>query len=164
MLENRFLYWMDFIYSFFLKIGSNLQSVFLLYMRLTWGHQLLLAGMDKLDHIKDTAIFFTKLNIPYPLFHAYSVGWFETIGGLFFILGFASRVISIPVIIIMFTALTTAHIEPLEQFKFLTDPHTLVAQAPYPFLVTALLVFIFGPGRISLDALIKRWIEKQPKY
>jgi uncharacterized membrane protein YphA (DoxX/SURF4 family) len=39
-----------------------------------------------------------------------------------------------------------------------------VSQNPYPFLITTLLVFIFGPGRISLDAWIKRWVSHQPRY
>jgi hypothetical protein len=26
---------------------------------------------------------------------------------------------------------------------------------PFPFLVTALMVFVFGPGRFSVDALLK---------
>lgn len=151
-------------YGFFLTIGSNLQSLLLLYMRLTWGHQFLLAGLGKLHDIPGTVKFFTTLNIPYPLFHAYEVGIFEAVGGALLILGFASRLITIPLIIIMLTALSTAHAEYLANLKFVTDPQMLVIQKPYPFLITALMVFAFGPGRISLDAWIKRWAGHQPKY
>jgi putative oxidoreductase len=164
MLSNPFLYWMDRIYGFFIKIGSNLQSLFLLFMRLTWGHQLLLTGVDKLRDIPGTVKLFTELHIPSPLFHAYEVGILEAVGGILLMIGFASRIISIPLIFLMVSALSLAHKEHLSNFKFIIDPHLLVAQEPYPFLITALLVFIFGPGRISLDAWIKRWVGHQPKY
>lgn len=164
MLANPFLYWVDKFYSFFIKIGSNLQSLFLLYMRATWGHQILLAGVNKLKDIPGTAAVFAKLNIPSPLFHAYEVGIVEAVGGILFIIGFASRLTAIPLIILLMTALTTAHGEALQNLNFLSDPHILVIQAPYPYLITAFLVLLFGPGRISLDAWIKRWLSFQPKY
>ncbi len=164
MLANPFLRWIDRIYGLFINVGSNLQSIFLLYMRLTWGHQFFLAGIAKLTDIGDTVQLFTKLDIPSPLFHAYQVGILETLGGILLFIGLASRLIAIPLIILMLTALSTAHAEYLANFRFLTDPHILVIQQPYPFLITALLVFIFGPGRISLDAYIKHWLTKQPTY
>jgi putative oxidoreductase len=164
MLANPFLYWMDKIYGIFLKIGSTLQSLLLLYLRLTWGHQLLLTGLAKLHDITQTVTLFTKLNIPSPDFHAYEVGWIETIGGACLILGFASRIITIPLIFLMIAALGLVHTEALVNLKFITTPHLLLAQEPYPYLLTSLFVFAFGPGRISLDAWIKRWLSHQPKY
>lgn len=164
MLANPFLYWVDKFYGLFIKAGSNLQSIFLLYMRATWGHQLLLTGVDKLKDIPGTVKIFTTLNIPSPLFHAYEVGIVEAVGGILFMIGFASRITAIPLIILMLTALSTAHAEALKNLNFVADPHTLVIQAPYPFLITAILVLLFGPGRISLDAWIKRWVNHQPKY
>lgn len=164
MLENRFLYWMDKLYGFFIKIGSNLQSLFLLYMRLTWGHQFLLAGADKLKNLPSTAEFFSHLGILHPEFHAYEVGLLEATGGILLMIGFASRLISIPLILILVTALSTAHAEHINNFRFLLDPKTLAGQNPYPFLITTLLVLTFGPGRISIDAWIKRWLGHQPRY
>lgn len=164
MLENRFLYWMDKIYGFIVKIGSNIQSLFLLYMRLTWGHQFLLIGVEKLKDISKTVEFFDKLGIPYSYFHAHSVAFFETVGGILLMIGFASRLASIPLIIILLTALSTAHSHVLTNFKFILDPKSLVGENPYPFLITTLMVFCFGPGRIAIDAWIKRWVDHQPKY
>lgn len=143
MLANPFLYWMNFFYGWFVALGSNLQSIFLLYMRLTWGHQFFLNGAFK---------------------HEGMLGGFELIGGICLILGLASRLVSIPLIITTITLLTTEHAESLAGFQFILAPHVLVQQEPYPYLITALLVFIFGPGRVSLDAWIKRWVSHQPKY
>ena len=68
MLSNPFLYWVDKIYGFFIKIGSNLQSLFLLYMRITWGHQLFLAGLHKLNDIPGTVPLFHQARDPIPPF------------------------------------------------------------------------------------------------
>jgi len=155
---------MEMFYGFFVKIGSNLQSVLLLYVRLTWGHQLFLTGLDKLKNIENVVQLFSKLHIPAPTFHAYEVGIFEMVGGILLVLGFASRIITIPLIVIMISALSLAHAEALAGFQFVISPQTLVLQTPYPFLFTALMVFIFGPGRVSLDAWLKRWISHQPRF
>lgn len=164
MLTNPFLHWIDLIYSFILKIGSNLQSLFLLYMRLTWGHQFIITGVNKLKDIEGTVTFFIKLGIPAPYFHAYEVGIVESVCGILILVGFASRLAAIPLIIVMFTALSTAHLDALADLKFLADPHILVLERPYPYLITSLLVLIFGPGRIAIDAWIKRWVDNQPRY
>ncbi|MCI0617278.1 DoxX family protein, partial [bacterium] len=119
-------------------------------MRLTWGHQFFLIGTGKLQNISKTIEFFDQLGIPYSHFHAYEVALFETIGGILLIVGFASRLISIPLTIILITALSTAHADALSNFKFILDPKSLVGENPYPFLITTLMVFCFGPGRISI--------------
>jgi putative oxidoreductase len=152
------------IYGFLIKIGSNLQSLFLFYMRLTWGPQLILTGLGKLQGIEKTAAYFASLHISHPLFNAYLVGWVEFLGGLCLTLGFASRLAAIPLIILLLTALGTAHAQDISHFRFLFEPDTLVKQTPYPFLITCLMVFVFGPGRLSIDAWLKRWSEKRPKY
>ncbi len=152
------------IYGFIIKVGSNLQSLFLLYMRLTWGLILIVSGIGKLHAIEKTAAYFTTLHISHPYFNAYLVGWVEFLGGICLTIGFASRLAAIPLIFLLVTALGTAHAGNISHFRFLFDPLTLVNQTPYPFLITCLMVFVFGPGRLSIDAWLKRWSEKRPKY
>lgn len=164
MYINPTLRFFERVYHFLLSFGGNLQSIFLFWMRLTWGREFYLSGMGKLQAIEKTTIFFTSLNIPKPLFHAYLVGGIEAIGGFLLIIGFASRLISIPLALIMFAAFSVAHSQVFIDFHFVKEPLSLVAEAPYPFLITSLLVLLFGPGRISVDAFIKRWAERQPKF
>ena len=152
------------IYGWIVSLGSNLQSLFLLWMRLTWGHQFILAGLNKLSNIDLTIQFFTSLGIISPEFHAFLVAYLEVIGGILLILGLGSRFIAIPLTMIMITALSTAHAHMLNNFQFLTNPSSLVAEAPYPFLITSLMILVFGPGRISIDAWINRWVHRQPTY
>jgi len=161
---NPYLHAIEKIYGFLIKVGSNLQSLFLLYMRITWGHRFVLNGLGKLQAIEKTADYFASLHISHSLFNAYLVGSIEFIGGLCILFGFASRLAAIPLVIIMLAALSTAHASEISHFKFLFDPATLGKQPPYPFLITCLMVFIFGPGRISIDAWLKRWSEKRRKY
>lgn len=164
MLENRFLHSIDKLYGYLIKIGSNLHSVFLLYMRVIWGHQLFLSGIFKLGHIDQIAQFFASLNIGAPLVNAYAVAIFETVCGILFFFGFATRLAAIPVFVIMLTALATHHAPMLSDLKFLFQPMVLLHQEPYPFLLTSLILFVFGPGRVSLDAWVKRWADRQPRY
>lgn len=162
--ENKFLRIVDRMYGWLVRIGSNLQSVFLLYMRLVWGHQLFIHGIEKLGHTDTVIQFFTTLNVPHSELTAYAVAIIETGGGLCLFLGLMSRLAAIPVMIVMISALSLAHSDAFIQWRFLVEPAMLVQQAPYPFLLTALLVFIFGPGRISLDAWLKRWANARAKY
>lgn len=162
--ENKFLALLDRIYGLFIGIGSNLQSVFLLYMRIVWGHQLFLHGIQKFNHTETVIQFFSILSVPMPEFTAHLVAIIEIVGGLFIFIGFMSRLAAIPVFIVMGSALSLAHSEAFIEWRFLAEPTMLVQQAPYPFLITALLVFIFGPGRVSIDAWLKRWSQRQAKY
>lgn len=164
VFENKFLRAIDSIYGFFIKLGSNLQSVFLLYMRLMWGHQLFIHGIQKFSHTETVIQFFGNLNLYHPGAAAYIVAFFETVCGFCLFFGFMSRIAAFPIIFIMISALSLAHSEAILEWRFLLDPLKLVQQEPYPFLITALMVFIFGPGRVSVDAWLKRWSQKQPKY
>jgi len=164
VFENRLLRILDWICSKAISFGSNFQSLFLLYMRAVWGHQFFITGVAKLSDIDAVAQFFTTLNISDPLFVAYVVAICETIGGICLFFGFASRFVAIPLIAIMVSALSLAHSDAFVELRFLFEPSLLVHQAPYPFLLTSLLVLIFGPGRISIDAWIKRWASHQAKY
>jgi putative oxidoreductase len=134
-------------------------------MRLTWGHQFILAGEGKLANIPKVIQYFTSLGLSFPTFQAYLTGYIELIGGLFMLLGFCSRPTGLILTLLMMKALSSpAHVSIFYEFRFLFEPSLLVRQAPYPFLITSLLLFIFGPGRISVDAWIKRWADRQPKY
>lgn len=160
MYDSKILALFDWIYRGIFYVSSNLKNLFLLWMRLTWGHQFILAGLKKISNIEGTTQFFASYNIWWPKFHAYFVGYTELIGGGLLILGLLSRLISIPLAIFMIVALGIVHGDALSGWRFITEPHTLVHEWPYPYLITCLLVFFFGPGRLSLDAWIKPKMEK----
>jgi putative oxidoreductase len=137
----------------YLIIGvSSLQSVFLLVIRLYWGWQFFQTGLGKLMHIDKIIGFFQSLGIPLPALNAYLAGTTECLGGLCLFLGLASRLITIPLIFIMIIAYATAEREALQ--SLFTDPDKFTSADPFLFLLTAVIVFLFGPGWISVDGLL----------
>jgi putative oxidoreductase len=66
--------------------------------------------------------------------------------------------VAIPVAFTMIVAYITAVYEALT--GIFSDPDKFVAAAEFPFLLAALLVLAFGPGAISIDALIKRFAAR----
>lgn len=159
MYRNSFLNFFSKIYSWWIRFCNRFQGLFLFLLRLTWGLQFMKFGWSKLSHPSATAEFFANLHIPSPLFHAYLVGFFEWFGGLCLVLGFASRIFSIPLIIIMLTAYSTAHVDIFYNWQFLKNPTIIAAQRPFAYLITSALILFFGPGKISLDRWIKRWLK-----
>jgi len=140
------------LHSLFERAVSHLQSPLLLAVRLYWGWQFFQTGLGKLMHIPKIINFFTSLGIPFPAFNAYFVGSLECVGGTLLFLGLGSRIIALPLTFNMLVAYITADREAL--FSIFSDPGKFYAADPYTFLFAALLVLIFGPGKISVDSAI----------
>jgi putative oxidoreductase len=147
------------LYHGYTSIGDSLQSLLLLVLRLYWGFAFFLAGFGKIQNIEPTVDFFGTLGIPFPEFMAPFVAWMEAVGGICLLVGFASRVVALPLAIIMIVALFTAHSEAtLGVFQ---DPQRFINQTAFNFLLTTLIVFCFGPGKISVDYLLERSFSRK---
>lgn len=133
---------------------DRLQSPLLLALRLLFGWQLFQTGLGKLHNIERFTGFLTNLGIPMPAANAWFVASLECAGGLLLVLGLFSRLISIPLTINFIVAFLTADHDAV--VNFFKDQDAFVSAAPFLYLLTALLILAFGPGRISLDALIAR--------
>jgi putative oxidoreductase len=149
-------------YGVLVGLAGYLQAPLLLALRVFFFWQLFLTGKGKLLNIGRTAEFFGSLNIPMPLFNAYLAGATECFGGLLLVIGLASRLVAIPVAFTMFVAFLTADYEALT--SVFSDPDKFVAAAPFPFLLASLIVLAFGPGALSIDALIKRFAARETRY
>ena len=134
------------------KIGQLLQSPLLLVIRLYWSYQLILTGHGKLAHLDKTAHFFASLGIPAPRLNAICASSTECIGGALLLIGLWSRFAAGAIICVMCTALWTAEHDAV--VKIFSDPDKFLGTDPFLFLYAAVLVFAFGPGRISVDAMI----------
>lgn len=155
---------MSFFENFFrglVHVGSSLHSYFLLAVRLFWGYLFFQTGKGKLLNIDDVAQFFASLNIPWPKLNAYLSGTTECIGGLCLIFGLASRLVSLPLMFLLATAYATAHKDALQTFFENQTP--LLTAAPATFFMAALIIFVFGPGRFSLDRLIENHYSHKTK-
>jgi putative oxidoreductase len=142
----------DKYYRRLIRLASNLQSPFLLAVRLYWGWQFMQTGLGKLTDIGKVANFFTTLGIPAPALNAYLISMLEFGGGLLLIVGLGSRLIALPLAIDMLVAYIAADREAL--FSVISNPDRFTEAAPYNFLIASLLVLIFGPGKVSVDALL----------
>jgi len=129
-------------------------SPLLLVFRLYWGYLFFQGGVHKLQNMPETIHFFTEQHIWMPTFNAYLVAIVESAGGLLLMAGLYARLVCLPLTIILIVAYATAHHSVFDQF--LSHPENIIAQSPWNFLVTTLMVLGFGPGIFSIDALLNR--------
>jgi putative oxidoreductase len=147
-------------YGLLVAFANLLQSPFLLALRVYFFWQLFQTGEGKLSNIGKVIGFFRSLGIPAPHVNAYFVSCLECFGGLLLIVGLASRPIALMITCSMSVAYISADLEAVA--SIFSDPDKFAKADPFPFLMASLIVLIFGPGLISIDAFLKRVIgEKQ---
>lgn len=134
-------------------VADFFQSPLLLAVRLYWGWQFAQTGWGKLTHLDRTAGFFASLDIPLPKVNAVLAGGTECLGGALLALGLFARPAAVPLIGTMLVAYWTADHDALVAIT--SDPDKFVTATPFLFLLASLLVLVFGPGRLSLDELLK---------
>jgi putative oxidoreductase len=143
-------------YELFVTVANFLQAPLLLVLRVYFFWQLYLTGKGKLSNIGKVIDFFTSLGIPAPTLNAYFVSSLECFGGLLLIIGLASRPIAFMIVISMCVAYLTADLQAVQ--SIFSDYDKFVKADPFPFLFTALIILAFGPGLLSIDAILKRAI------
>lgn len=161
MAVSRFLSFVAGVAAKLDAIGLALQPALLLGVRFYWGWQFFVTGKGKLMNIARTAEFFGSLHIPLPTVNAYFVGGLECFGGLLLLVGLTSRPVAALLGVNMIVAYLTAHRDSV--FNLWNDSDNFVTQAPFLFLLASLIVFCFGPGAWSVDAVLgKRTSRRRP--
>jgi putative oxidoreductase len=144
------------LYNLLIAAASWLQSPFLLLVRLYWGFQMMQTGWGKLHSLAKVTDYFTSLGVPLPAVITPCIVTLEFAGGILIMLGLGSRLFALLLTGDMLVAYFLGDRAAL--FSIFSDPDKFYAAAPYTFLIAFLIVLIFGPGRISVDALLaKRW-------
>lgn len=136
--------------TFLTRLGAGLQAPLLLVLRLHWGWAFVQTGWGKLMHLDRTAEFFVSLDIPLRKLNALMAGGTECLGGALLLVGLYARFATPALIFCMGVAYATAEREALT--AIVSDPEKFTGAAPFPFLLASLIVFAFGPGKLSLDA------------
>lgn len=97
---------------------------------------------------------FEKIGFENPEFWALFVATFEIVCGVLVLIGFLIRIASIPLLIIMFTALITTKVPILLEKGFWQMAH----DSRTDFAMAMLLIFliIYGAGRFSADERLKK--------
>ena len=115
-----------------------------------------LTGKGKLLDLEKPTQFFQCLGIPFCHEQAILADATECVGGLLLLLELALRLISIPLMILLTVAYLTADMDKLRIFS---DPDKFLAADE--FLLVVVLVFVFGPGKLSLGWLFARKLVPQ---
>jgi len=146
-------------YELLVTCANYLQSPLLLAIRVYFFWQLFLSGKGKLENIEKVTQFFAGLGIPLPDLNARFVGALECFGSLFIIAGLFSRPIALMVFISMCVAYLTADMEAVSQI--ISDPDKFIKADPFVYWLAALIILAFGPGLLSLDALLKNLLRRR---
>ena len=149
-------------YEALVKTASSFQSVFLLAIRLYWGWQFAQTGWGKLQHIPKVTGFFMSLGIPAPGFSALAISWLEFVGGIALALGFGSRFWGLLLAGDMFVAYLTSGRQNL--LAIFSDPGKFYGHDAYTFFFASMLILVFGPGRLSVDVVLKRVLPAEKQY
>jgi putative oxidoreductase len=111
-------------------------------------------AMMKLGNIDSIAGWFGQMGLPFPTLNAYLATGTEVLAFILLPLGLATRFISIPLMFTMLVAIFTVHIG--NGF----DAGNNGFEIPLYYLIMLLYLFINGAGKISIDNLVSKRVNK----
>jgi putative oxidoreductase len=127
------------------NILQNFQSLSLLLARLAMAYGFYEPAMNKWKDIDGIATWFGTMGIPYPTINAYMAASTEALGVVLLTIGLFTRLISVPLMVVMMVAIMTVH---------LAHGFSAGANGFEIPLYYMLFLFIFashGAGRFSVD-------------
>lgn len=127
---------------------NNLQSFFLLLARLVLAYGFYEPALMKWNDVNSVAAWFSTLGIPFSTLSAYLASTAELLGVVLLAIGLFTRIVSIPLIIVMIVAIFTVHIG--NGFSVANNGFEI----PLYYLLFLGLLSSFGAGRFSIDSLV----------
>jgi putative oxidoreductase len=141
-------------------MSTNLQLLFgptggprsVLLVRIAVGLIFFTQGILKYIDPNMGVVRFTRIGFPHPYFTAHFVGTFEILCGILLLVGLWTRVVSIPLFIVITTAIATTKIPEL--FRANQGFWYMVSDARTDFAMFCCLIFLIsvGGGFWSIDA------------
>ena len=138
-----------------LGIGQKLQWLALLVARLTVGVLFVSTGWGKVHSLAKVTDYFTDLRIPFPALNATVASWTELVCGSLLVIGLASRLASLPLVVTMVVALITAKRDDIHGIA------DLFGQVEWTYIAILLIVAAVGPGAASADAVVVKATAKK---
>ena len=129
---------------------KKLQSVSLLFLRLILAYGFYEPAKMKWSDINSVAEWFGSMGFPLPTLQAYMAASTEALGVLLLTLGFATRLISIPLIIVMIVAIVTVHLGN----GFSAGDNGF--EVPLYYMLMLLVLVAHGAGKFSVDNFINK--------
>jgi len=141
-----------------IRLAAALQSLAPLVTRITLGHAFFLTGRGKLANFDDFVGFMAARGIPFPEANAAFVARLEFYGGMLLVVGLVTRLVAAGLASTMVVALLGERQQFTEAWRWEGD----VGPTDIPSFVFLLLLSwlaLFGPGALSLDKLVSRWLR-----
>jgi len=132
------------------QILNNFQSFFLLLARLVLAYGFFEPAMNKWNNIDSVGQWFGSMGIPFPTLNAYMAATTETLGVVLLAVGFLTRIISVPLMIIMLVAIYTVHYAN----GFSAGDNGF--EIPLYFLLFLGLFMSHGAGKFSVDFFLSK--------
>ena len=136
------------------SVGNKLRWLPPTVARLTLGWIFFESGWGKLHNLPKVIDFFTSLGVPSPQIAAPFSASMELVCGTLLLLGLATRLASLPLIVIMAVALWTAKRPDIAS---LSD---LFGQEEYLNICLLLWLGAYGGGPISLDRFVNARLDQ----
>src|ERR1700736_3759552 len=124
-----------------------------LFARITVGWVFMLSGWGKLNNLPQVTENFVGWGIPLPQILTPFVSGVEFFGGLFLLLGLLTRISAGALGITMIVAIRAAKWADVDSLE------TLLGYDEFEYLALFLWLAIAGPGVISLDHVLQRWVR-----
>ncbi len=136
------------IYPLTKNILSKGQSFSLLIARLVIAYGFYEPAMQKWSDINSVADWFGSIGIPFPTLNAYMAASTELIGVVLLTLGLFTRLISVPLMVVMVVAITMVHLS----HGFAAGDNGF--EIPLYYMLFLAIFASFGAGKFSLDHLL----------
>ena len=136
------------MYNEFARLSEYGQGIGLLLARLAVSYGFYSPAMSKWADVRAVSEWFGSLGIPFPAFNAYLVATMEATGVVLLALGLLTRLISIPLIVVMIVAIFSVHIG--NGFSAGNNGFEI----PLYYMLFLFIFLSHGGGRFSLDSLI----------
>jgi len=130
-----------------------------LVTRVVMGQAFFLTGRGKLENMDQVIGFFASLGIPFPELNAAFVSRLEFYGGIALVLGLLTRLVAAGLASTMVVALATADRSSLIDALRMSGDTGLTDVVPFVYLLLLGWLVIYGPGPLSVDALLVRWLR-----
>jgi putative oxidoreductase len=144
-----------------LRVAAVLAFLPPLLTRLVIGQAFFFTGRGKLQNPEGVVSFFSSLGIPFPAANAAFISRLEYYGGMLLIAGLLTRLVALLLTSTMVVALMTADRADFLAALSNTGEKGLTDVVPVVYALFLLWLVIAGPGAVSLDALLKRWLLPQ---
>ncbi|EQB40491.1 DoxX family protein [Sulfurimonas hongkongensis] len=136
------------MYMEFSRLSEYGKPLSLLFARLAIAYGFYGPAMSKWKDIGSVSEWFGSLGIPFPTLNAYMAASTEALGVVLLTLGLFTRLISIPLIVVMVVAIITVHL-----------PNGFSAgdngfEIPLYYMLFLFIFVTNGAGKFSIDRLI----------